>query len=449
MPTEDVGFFNPIAFGITLLMGLLLLFLPRRYALVPVILHVCTIPMFPSLMIGGLHFRMLRILVIFGLARIVVRGEVRALKLNQIDKAFAWWALSAAVMHALLWRESREILWCVGNVGDELGFYFLFRCLVRELDDVVRAFKIIAILAVPVALAMVFEGVTLKNPFVAFGAEGKIPEIRHVLARARGAFANPILAGSYGGAILPFFFALWPESRLLALLGIFSSSVITVASGASGPLMTYGASILGLCMWVFRKKMRAIRWGIVLMLVGLECVMKAHVWWIIGHIEIIPGSGAYHRAVLIDQAIRHFPEWFLVGTKDTEAWGYYLHDITNQFVWEGVQGGLLQLILFVTIIVLCFRAVGRTLPAMQNQPFAQRFCVWALGAALFSDVITFFGVPYYDQNFVKWNLLLAMISSVSTSFVSTKGKTWARVTPFRDDTESPCPVPVAAEHQRV
>jgi len=418
MPGDPIA--NPLVLGFTLLMGFLLLALPRRYAFVPVILLACNMPMTPRLLIGGLNFPMIRILVLFGGARIIFRKEWRGIKLTPIDKTLVWWAISSVVLHTLLWRTSDECVYRLGQSYDAIGLYWLFRCVIRELDDVIRCFKIMAVLAVPLALAMLYENRTLSNAFVVFQGFNGTPQMREGIIRARGPFANPILAGTYGGSLLPTFVALWPQSPFLATLGIASSTLITLTSRSSGPLMTYMASIIGLFMWFMRKKMRAVRWGILLALTGLECVMKRHFWWAIAHMAIVPGSDAYHRSNIIDQAIRHFSGWFLLGTKSTEDWGYYLHDVTNQYIWEGINGGLLETALFVAIIVCCFRGVGRTVKGMEKEPFALRFCVWALGAALFSDVVTFFSVQYFDQNFVKWYLLLAMISTISGPFISIK-----------------------------
>jgi hypothetical protein len=440
MPTEQITLASPLALSFTLLMGFLLLVLPRRYALVPVIVLICSMPMAPRLLIGGLNFPMVRILVLFGWLRVIIRREMRGIKPNPIDKALIWWALSSVVLHTLLWQTSQECIYRLGIAYDAIGLYSLFRCVVRELEDVIRAFKIMAILAVPLSLAMLQEQSALRNPFAAvFRDIDMTPEVRDEIPRARGPFTHPSLAGTYGASLLPAFVALWPQSAFLAVMGIASSTVITLTSGSSGPIMTYLASVAGLCMWFFRKKMRAVRWGIVLMLFALQCVMKQPVWWAISHMAIIPSSTAWHRSNLIDKAIRHFPEWFLVGTKDTEAWGYYLHDVTNQFVWEGVNGGLLELALFITIIVRCFRGVGRTVMGMENESFAFRFCVWALGAELFSHVVTFFSISYFDQNFVNWYLLLAMISTTSAEFISIKRPEAVMVRQFETSDESSSP----------
>ena len=44
---------------------------------------------------------------------------------------------------------------------------------------------------------------------------------------------------------------------------------------------------------------------------------------------------------LIDAAVHYFPQWAVMGTKSTSNWGYYLFDVTNQYILYGVEGGFL------------------------------------------------------------------------------------------------------------
>ena len=53
-------------------------------------------------------------------------------------------------------------------------------------------------------------------------------------------------------------------------------------------------------------------------------------------------------------------------------------DITNQFIRVAVDGGMLPLILFIAVIVLCFRGVGQSLNAAKDEPFAVKITIWAL-----------------------------------------------------------------------
>ena len=115
--------------------------------------------------------------------------------------------------------------------------------------------------------------------------------------------------------------------------------------------------------------------------------MKAPVWFVIARADVFGGSTGWHRAALIDAAVKHFGDWWLVGIKDTGVWSlgatHLLADVTNQYIWQGVQGGLLTMLLFILIIVLCFRGIGREVRATRKtRTLPDRLCIWSLGAAL-------------------------------------------------------------------
>jgi hypothetical protein len=116
---------------------------------------------------------------------------------------------------------------------------------------------------------------------------------------------------------------------------------------------------------------------------------------------------------LIDEAINHFFEWFLIGVQETGHWGYGLEDVTNQYVLEGVRGGILSLALFISIIVISFRDVGFLWRSARSKSLTM--LAWALGVCLFIHCMNFLAVSYFGQITVIWYMLLAMIASLSST----------------------------------
>jgi uncharacterized membrane protein YwzB len=141
--------------------------------------------------------------------------------------------------------------------------------------------------------------------------------------------------------------------------------------------------------------------------------MKAPVWFIIARVDIIGGSSGYHRARLIDQFIRNFFDWWLIGTNDNGNWGYDMWDTCNEFVQEGLNGGLVALVCFVAIIVTSFMALGRARKDSRSTHF-QAWLFWILGCTLFAHVVAFFGIDYFDQSKMVWFAMLAMIPAAIT-----------------------------------
>jgi hypothetical protein len=418
MTTDGTTFINPLGLAFTLLMGTVLLLVPRRYALVPVVILTCYMTMGERVMIGPFNFTMIRILLLFGWLRLMIRGEIHALQLNSIDKVIFWWVVSSTIMHTLLWQSSQEFINRLGGAYSTLGLYFLFRYLLRDIDDIVRTFRIVAVFLVPLAALMMLEKQTAHNLFAVFGGVPETTYVRDGVLRCQGPFGHPILAGTFGATSLPLCVALWWQGRadkLLAAIGFGSCAVIAVTSGSSGPLLAGVAGIVGLLMFIARQYLSFIRRGIVVALIATHLMMSAPVWFLLARIDIFSGSTGYHRALLIDRAIKNFDDWWLVGTKSTAAWASeddHLFDVTNAYIAEGKNGGLLTMILFIAIIVLCFRAVGRAIPGLAGDRHAQ-LAVWAAGSSLLAHAVTYFSVSYFDQNSVVWFLLLAIISTTT------------------------------------
>ncbi|MFH1371551.1 MAG: hypothetical protein ABII09_09745 [Planctomycetota bacterium] len=219
------------------------------------------------------------------------------------------------------------------------------------------------------------------------------------------------------------FAALWWKKgtgRFWAVAGITTSITIVFTCASSTPVMGVAAGILGGAMFFLRRNMRLIRWGTVLSLVALHIVMQAPVWHLISRISAVGGSTGYFRYILIDSAIKRFPEWFLLGTRSTAHWFWGAQDITNQYIFEGVRGGFLTLALFLVIIALGFQGVGRLWRRHAGEPFKLALS-WALGVSLFVSCVQFIGVSYTGGAIlIVWFLPLAIIGSLSPQSAAVK-----------------------------
>jgi hypothetical protein len=134
--------------------------------------------------------------------------------------------------------------------------------------------------------------------------------------------------------------------------------------------------------------MRLIRRGLLITLVTLHLVMKAPVWALIGRLDATGSSSSYHRYMLVNNFITHFRDWWLLGTKDYNNWGWDMHDLANQYVFYGEQGGLATLVLFIAVISLSFGRIGSARRSLEGDR-KQEWFLWCLGAALFAHVVVF------------------------------------------------------------
>jgi hypothetical protein len=252
-----------------------------------------------------------------------------------------------------------------------------------------------------------------------FGGVPEIPQIREGRIRSQGPFAHPILAGTVGAVCLPLALVLWSRYRREAWIGVVTCLVIVFFSASSGPILSVLAVVVALGMWRFRLYMRQVRWLLVATYVALDLAMKAPAYYMLARINIASGSTGYHRAALIEAALKHLDEWWLGGTDYTRhwmptgvSWSPAHTDITNHYIQLGVLGGLPLMLMFIWILATGFSFVGQRVKQTGEQAPDEAAMVWCLGAALFAHVATMISVSYFDQSFLFVYLTLALIASV-------------------------------------
>jgi len=424
---------HPIVLIAMLIALPLLLLLPRRYAVIPFLLIAFLVPLQQEVMIGGFRIFVSRIMIVAGWFRIIQwkissRGPVLAGGFNTLDKLFLFWAGFRAIAQILFYLQMAAVINQVSFFWDALGGYFLLRFLIRDEKDIELVIKTFAFVVVVLGACMLRERITNENVFDILGGLRQIKEFRNGHIRSQGPFQHEILAGTFGATLIPLFLWLWKgrKSKLAAVGGVLGSTVMTITAGASTAVSAYAAGIMALFFWPLRKKMRQLRWGIVIALCCLQVVMKAPVWFLINHIDLVGGSSSYHRAELIDQFLRHFWSWWLLGTNTATEWGWDMWDAANQYVAEGEVGGLATLICFIAMICVAFRWLGNARKQSAGNGQKQWY-IWFLGATLFSHVVAFFGVSYFDQTRISWLALLAIISAAVAPAVMARARAKLRV----------------------
>ena len=416
---------NLLALSFLILMGILLIALPRKYTLVPFFLSALYMTLGQHIVVMGLNFTIFRILIVIALIRIISRKDVSPIQFNSLDKIIILWGIVAMITGFLLDFSTNNfdnLQHSAGQIFSALGSYFIFRFYITSIDDIKRVINILAIIIIPLAVIFLVEKATGRNMFSIFGGVPDFTIIRYDRLRCQGPFAHPILAGTLGATLMPIFVSSWfgRGGKFIAILAIASSIIIILTSASSGPLLAFISAVIALCMWPLRDRMRIISWGIFLGLITLHIIMKAPVWYLMGRISQITGGTGWGRSELIDTAISHFNEWWMIGTTKTAHWDSVgvipqenMMDITNQYILEGVYGGLARMLLFMTIIVIGFKFIGKAMKALKNENLAIKFLPWALGASLFSHSVGYLSVAYFDQLIIMWCLLLAMISATS------------------------------------
>lgn len=408
---------QPAGLAVVIALGFAMILVPRRHALLPVIALVSFIPVAQRIVIAGFDFDFLRLMVLFGWARILLRREYVGFRFKTID----WWQFAVVGIGTFVFiaqrGDSASVVFRLGYAFDAIGMYFLFRMLLRGWADVDRVVRAFIVLSIPVAVVFFIEWSTRRNMFSIFGGVPAVTAVRDGRLRCQGAFGHPIIAGCFWATALPLFAARWvtaPRERWLTGAGMAAAVFIVFTTSSSTPAMAVIFTALGLAMFAVRGWMRVFRWGALATLVLLQLLMQGPVWSLIAKINIISGSTGWHRYNLIDQAINRIGEWWLLGTQSTADWGAYgqLRDVTNQYVFEAVTGGIWTLLAFAGLLFVAFRGVSAALRGNRGKPKAE-WVAWCVGVTLFVHVMNFIALTYFAQMVTSWLLTLAIVGAIT------------------------------------
>jgi hypothetical protein len=409
---------HPVVLVAMLVTIVLVLVLPRKYVVIPFLVMSFLVPRGQQIYYAGVHILVGRIIILAALTRMVASiGSYKRLLpggVSSIDLTFMLWVFYHAFAFIVLYQEMGAVVNQVGMLWDFAGAFLVWRFLIRDKQDIDRTIKTFAIVVMVLAIFMTVEKIRDINVFGYLGGGVSVtPGVREGAIRSQGPFAHALLAGTFGAVLLPLFVWLWSKkSRLFAVLGILGSTVITLTSASSTPVMAYAVGVGGLCLWPLRRFTRRFHVGIVVLLVLLQAVMKAPVWFLIARMDLVSGSSGYHRALLVDQFLRHFFDWWLIGTNNNFNWGWDMWDTCNQFVQEGENGGLIALLALIALIWICFRKLAK---ARRNcrADRKQEWFYWILTTSLLANVVAFLGISYFDQTRNLWFAVLAMYAAAT------------------------------------
>lgn len=409
---------GPLVAIMLIIATIFILLMPRRSASIALVFAGFIIPSSNVLVVGGMHWMPLRIIALAGIARVLLRGRtegsVLAGGIRALDRIFIAWAVAHALIVTLQWGTVNALVNQIGFLLTNLGIYFALRHLIRDEGDLRTAIATGVFVMLVNAGGMLLEQTSHYNLISVLGGVPAIPGLREGHVRSQGAFQHTLLAGSFAGAMLPLCLILWQSAstKLVAVAGFVCSTVMVLCTWSSTPLFVFVGAIFGVCMWVFRRYMRAVLWGIVLLILVLQSVMHAPVWFLIHRVEI-GGSSGYHRAVLVDNFVRHFDQWWMLGTHANPDWDYEMWDTSNEFVAQGQSGGVLTFACFLALIVRAFQALG----GERNEASGQQreWTIWLIGVAVFANLLAFWGVSYWDQIQLLWLLVLAFVPAITST----------------------------------
>ena len=195
---------HPAVLFAVVIAAVLMWALPRTKILIPFLAAGILIPMDQVVVIGPAHFSMLRLLVLAGLLRIFTLKATSRLQIfsggiSKLDLAVVFLTITSGITGVLLWQDSGMVIYQLGEMYTIIGLYAILRFLIREQADVERAVRVLACIAIGIAVLMLYEQMTGWNPYALLGgarswAYDKVME-RDGRFRAMG-YLSPIPAGT-------------------------------------------------------------------------------------------------------------------------------------------------------------------------------------------------------------------------------------------------------------
>lgn len=415
---------NAISASILVVLIALVSTAPRRWALLGMAAGVLYLTQYASIEVLGFNLFPVRFLEIACFVRVIARREFVFSHLNELDRLFL--LLYGYTTIAFLLNSTEGQAYLIGVAVDATLCYFIFRGLVGDIGDFRWFLRALALLLIPYVALLFVETRTGQNPFALIAGRAIIDWYREGRPRCMGSFRHPSLLGTFGASFLPLYIglAMGKTDRTWGIIGVVLCAGIALLSNSGGPIGAVAIGLTGWFLWTMRTRMRIIRRGLLGSLILFALLMKAPVWYLPAKVSFITGGDAWHRSYLMDMAARNIGKWWLWGMPIAQTADWFPYDleatggadITNQFLAFGLAGGLLAIILFILLLVRCYKSQGkamRTVRSSSSKPTETEFLLWGLGVMLTVHIVNWFAISYFDQTYVVWFMQLAAIVSIS------------------------------------
>ena len=419
---------HPIGVGVLCCCIAAIFIAPRKYLFLPIVLLIASFPSAQRIIIFTLDFNFLRIALLCAVVRIVIRSEFSNIRLIPVDRVLIYYVIWGIVAYGLLFGSFNALVTRTGYMLEIFCAYLVARVCVLNWVDLRRIGLAFGILSLPAAFLFYWEESTGRNLMHVFGGVPEFTLVREDRVRAQGPFSHPIMAGMFWSGCLAWIVAAKSLATNTAAISLFIGSIlaIVVFTASSTPVMAVAVFLLGLWLFLFRSQIRTIQISVLVALMVLQIFMNAPVWHLISRINLTGGSTGWHRYHLIDQAVARVFEWGLLGVRSTAHWGTGLGDVTNQYILEGVRGGLLGMGLFIAFGWKLFSMVGTRIKEGANREVQWRY--WLCGTALFVHAVSFLAVSYFGQMAAAFffccgaTVSLAAIPRTETTLVTSYNK---------------------------
>jgi len=419
---------QPLTLVISLIGSVLVLVFQPAKAFAVYIITLLFYPTFLTLPLGTLNFKAGRIVVLVLLLRCLANTRIRSsFKLSVIDK----WIFAGTGVAMIVPFFSCHIPFMqlfaskCGELMDTLLAYLVARFCIRDRFSFVTAMKWIGMAIIPLALLGAVESCTGWMPFVPlrkycpWDTKTLVITNRSGFFRATGPSGHPITFGASFAMFVPLFYYLrhcGGISRKSCYLMAAMAVLGTLSSMSSGPWMLLLVIIVCLIFENYRKWIKPFIIFGVSSLIVISVISNRPFYHVVATYANPLGGTGWHRARLIDLAIEHFDEWWLMGYGERDpGWGEELGndwtDITNHYIVAGVISGIAGVITLVGTLVVSLMMTIRCYKT--EKEYAAKSIFWALGSLIVSFMIAFNSFTLFAQSGTLFICLLGVTASLT------------------------------------
>ena len=414
--------------NITLAIGIfgsvLVLLLRPAYALAIYISILLWYPSYLVLSAGTIDMPIGRIVIAVLLVRCLCDSRIR--------NKFIWsrldtWVAFSMLVYVVTYCVTRPLSSAIENRGgflmDTWFAYLAVRFCITNPEEFVSTMKWVAITLAPLAVLGIFEAFNLYAPFDSLGVYSKAGEmlskrsLRWGLFRAKGPFVQPIMYGTAFTIFLSAVFHLRFQKRPWRVTAFILSGFVVIGtffSLSSGPWIMLIMVVICLIMEKYKYLIKPLLLFLLFSCISIAIISNRPFYYVlVSYANPLGGSGR-HRAKLIDVAIEHFNEWWLIGYGGEDpGWGHYFGmsgtDVTNEYVLAGVRYGILGVIVLCGVLVASFCGLRRAYEKTTDPRLKSLF--WALGSTIVAIAVTFMSVSFFGPPKTLFYIVLGVIGS--------------------------------------
>lgn len=406
-----------------------LLALTRRHAgaaLGILIMSMLLWPEFLRIPLGLVQMSVPRFVALFLLIKFMAQGRHRRINFGKVDVLviliWVWTVLASMAAGA----EFSQVSQMIGRGLDTVLMYFVARMALTSPADVKSLYWGLALTALAMCAAGVYEAITWHSPYHKFSGgalrnEG-YSEIRYGMLRAQ---ASTMVSIYFGMAMMLVTGLLWSirgymDSAFTHRIVILAAVIATLSSLSSGPWL---ALFMLIGMNLLYRRPSLIKPGIyalIILAVVLELASNRHFYNLIDYLALDKQT-AWYRTRLLEVAVSRLNDFWLVGvgTDWPHHWatmidGRLYIDVVNNFLIIALYGGLPALFMYVAAHVI---AIKRTVRAFRDDAdIPRRKLLFGLGAMLVALDVSSMSVGLYGPALLLSYIMLGLMVSASTAW---------------------------------